>query len=81
MDEWLQANSNNSVAEPVAEDSVMLASHGAEQSNSSAYSFAAFSAIALAAAGVYLYGKKNEVKVTANKEDLLSTVDDEFQQC
>ena len=71
------ANDNNSVAE----DSVMLASHGTEQSNSSAYSFVAFSAVALAAAGVYLYGKKNEVKVAAKKETLLSADNDEFQQC
>ena len=66
----------------VTDAAVALASKGVQADNSAAYSFAAFSAVALAAAGVYLYGKKNVVKeITVSKESLLVADDEEFTQC
>ena len=62
---------------------MVLAAEGAEQSNSSSYTFAAFSAVALAAAGAYLYSKKSVKSVNAVvKESLLGEEqDEEFVQC
>lgn len=81
VDQWLLTSSDDTVSE-IVEEAVVLASKGVEADNSAAYSFAAFSAVALAAAGVYLYGKKNVAKeVSVSKQSLLSVDDEEFQQC